>query len=196
MNSTATPPLSTNALLASTVPLDESAAPLRQNRGAAGELVCGSGSAVTAARESAPAVAPSTGTGRGGAAKLTASWNDEDVEELFRLRYKELDGRFKNMKDTKRIKFAWSMLACTLSVSQSKVFTAKQRQAKVIPVQLPMQYRRTPRLLVGPRPGVNLYAYKAHLGIHHSLYIKGGERFAAVVSLKVIWAHNLNERPV
>ncbi|GMF36193.1 unnamed protein product [Phytophthora fragariaefolia] len=125
------PPLATDAMLASTAPLDESAAPLRQIPGAAGAFVCDSGLAVTAARESAPAAAPSAGTARGGAAKLTASWNDEDVEELFCLRYKELDGRFKNTKDTKRTKFAWSMLASTLSVNQSKVFTDQQCQAKL-----------------------------------------------------------------
>ncbi|KAF4142034.1 Myb/SANT-like DNA-binding domain, partial [Phytophthora infestans] len=65
------------------------------------------------------------------ATKTTASWSDEDVEELFRLRYKGLVNRFKNTRDTKRIKYAWALLASTLSVNQGKVFTDQQCQAKM-----------------------------------------------------------------
>ncbi|KAE8909781.1 hypothetical protein PF005_g5924 [Phytophthora fragariae] len=133
MYSAASPPLATNALLASIALLDESTASLHQTQSGAGELMSGSGLAVTAARQSAPTEASLAGTGQDGTAKSTASWNDEDVEELFRLRYKVLDGRFKNTKDTKRIKFAWSVLASTLSVNQSKVFTDQQCQSKVTP---------------------------------------------------------------
>ncbi|KAE9357062.1 hypothetical protein PF008_g3334 [Phytophthora fragariae] len=131
MYSAASPPLATNALLASIALLDESTASLHQTQSGAGELMSGSGLAVTAARQSAPTEASLAGTGQDGTAKSTASWNDEDVEELFRLRYKVLDGRFKNTKDTKRIKFAWSVLASTLSVNQSKVFTDQQCQSKM-----------------------------------------------------------------
>ncbi|POM81251.1 Hypothetical protein PHPALM_807 [Phytophthora palmivora] len=68
--------------------------------------------------------------GRGAATRPAASWSDDDVSELFRLRYAELVDNFKNTKDTKRIKYAWAVLASTLSVNQSKVSTDQQCQSK------------------------------------------------------------------
>ncbi|KAJ8542584.1 hypothetical protein ON010_g12229 [Phytophthora cinnamomi] len=64
MNSAAASPLATDPIIASTAPLEEIAAPLRQTQSGAGELVCDNGLAVTAARESAPAGAFSAGTDR------------------------------------------------------------------------------------------------------------------------------------
>ncbi|GMF23420.1 unnamed protein product [Phytophthora fragariaefolia] len=72
-----------------------------------------------------------SGRGRRGNATKSASWSDHDVAELFRLPYLELAAYFKSTKVTKRIKYAWAVLASTLSVSQSKVFTDQQCQAMV-----------------------------------------------------------------
>ncbi|GMF20623.1 unnamed protein product [Phytophthora fragariaefolia] len=68
--------------------------------------------------------------GRGGVTKPTAPWSDHDVTELFRLRYLELAECFKSTKDTKRIKYAWAVLASTLSVIQSMVLTDKKCRRK------------------------------------------------------------------
>ncbi|EGZ11820.1 hypothetical protein PHYSODRAFT_336314 [Phytophthora sojae] len=70
--------------------------------------------------------------GRGASTRPAASWSDDDVSGFFRLRYAELADNFKNTKDTKRIKYAWAVLASTLSVNQSKVFTDQQCQPEIL----------------------------------------------------------------
>ncbi|ETL98969.1 hypothetical protein L917_04061 [Phytophthora nicotianae] len=60
-----------------------------------------------------------------------ATWSDDVVEAFFRIRYKRLSSHFKNTKETKRIKYAWSVLASTLSVNRHKVFTDQQCQAEM-----------------------------------------------------------------
>ncbi|ETI45406.1 hypothetical protein F443_10002 [Phytophthora nicotianae P1569] len=47
-----------------------------------------------------------------------------------RRRRRVFQASFKNTKDTKRIKYAWSVLASTLSVNRHKVFTDQHYQAK------------------------------------------------------------------
>ncbi|KAH9110604.1 hypothetical protein AeMF1_014646, partial [Aphanomyces euteiches] len=62
--------------------------------------------------------------------KNAARWNEEAVERMFQLRYKDFAGRFDHCKNTQAKKEAYILLAAELSLQMGVVYDVTQVQNK------------------------------------------------------------------